>query len=161
MVFDSTTLFGSLRPAAPICCRHSVIRGLPFCFFVFPALQLYCTLFLLPAMFSISFFSLSSVSGNEPVIMHAHATASFLLKHMKPWKHFTFQMAKWADRVLSWLTNPINPGKLYHTAHFVLLNMCPFPCVVATCFESLKHHFWPDWRWIALPSSSHDVSLKS
>lgn len=43
MVFDSTTLFGSLRPAAPICCRHSVVRGLPFCFFCFssPAALLY------------------------------------------------------------------------------------------------------------------------
>lgn len=64
--FDSTTSLGSLRPAAPICCRHPARRGLPFCFSV--SFSVFC---------HVTFLFFSSVSGNELLIMHAHPTASF------------------------------------------------------------------------------------
>lgn len=130
-VFDSTYLL------PPFCRKRPSVL---FCFS--PAQRLYCVLILHSAVLHFLCF-FSQLSEWERARHHACARYGKLqLKH-ETLENFTFQMAKWADWVLSWLTNPINPkaiplpGKLYHTAHFVLLNT--FPCVVATCFEILKH----------------------
>lgn len=122
-MFDSTTGFGSLRPAAPICCRRCAGRGHPFCFSV---QQLYCMLILCSAM--LHFFSSAQWVGTSPssCMRTLRQASKVSAKPPKPWNaNIWNDKAKWADWILTRLTNPTlwTAAGTYHTAHFVLLNV--------------------------------------